>query len=464
MEVDAQKPEDGGPPEGPGPCDGQSDDGAEEPAPLQAADGVPSEGAGAADGARVRRAVGLPPAAIAEPGEPAAAGEDGAGTRPAGSRSARSLSGWSATDALSVRTDWSSTDGSPRRPAGDSAAAVMLEGFQAEADDAEQANGVTNTRSVGEDNFRRSGRRTLTSMMPVDSHGKAPVRYGVHSIQNLRSEMEDAHRAVIGNECIDGATVDALSSPLGSLSYFAIFDGHGGARAAEFSSERLCALLAAQLDNLQEDPEGALRGAFARTEAEWLELARSEELMDGTTAAVAIVDRLARRCIVGNVGDSEVILGTRDASGQTGHATLTEVHHLKRSPSEASRVETVGGRVWRGRLGHPRISPQVLSLSVSRAIGDLFFKDDRYTDGQPSGLTADPYINSVEVCTTGVVEQFLVIGCDGLWDTVTYAEAAELVFSKLEGGEEPQAISEALVRLARDAGSSDNITVIVVVL
>ncbi|CAJ1387885.1 unnamed protein product, partial [Effrenium voratum] len=111
---------------------------------------------------------------------------------------------------------------------------------------------------------------------------------------------------------------------------------------------------------------------------------------------------------------------------------------------------------------HPKISPQVLSLSVSRAIGDLFFKDEKFTGGVASGLTADPYISSAEVCRGRLVHEFLLIGCDGLWDTVSYEEAANLVLERLSDGEEPQVISEALVRVARDAGSMDNITVMVV--
>merc|ERR1712151_1208355 len=137
----------------------------------------------------------------------------------------------------------------------------------------------------------------------------------------------------------------------------------------------------------------------------------------------------------------------------------TEVHNPRRNQLEADRITSLGGRIWHGRLGHPKISPQVLSLAVSRAIGDLFFKD---ADGRCSGLTAEAYIATVEICQESVVDQFLVIACDGLWDTVKYAEAADFVLEKLRVREDPQSISEGLVRKAREAGSSDNITVMVV--
>merc|ERR1711920_920457 len=99
-----------------------------------------------------------------------------------------------------------------------------------------------------------------------------------------------------------------------------------------------------------------------------------------------------------------VLFGTRNNAGETDFQTLTEVHQLKRNDNEAARITEAGGRIWRGRLGHPKINPQVLSLSVTRAIGDLFFKDDSYTEGQASGLTAEPYIKLVEMNTPDLAE------------------------------------------------------------
>lgn len=328
----------------------------------------------------------------------------------------------------------------------------------------------------------RPSRRTRTLTRAISGW---QVRFGVHSIQNTRDKMEDAHCAKVGMEGADGtdgsngaveAAPDGAESPrgtsmakpsLGSFSYFAVFDGHSGAQAAEFCKKHLDEWLADDRELLLANPKGALQSAFARAEKEWHAHALEDpnnEKMDGTTAAVALLDRAAGACVVGNVGDSEVLLGSRDMAGQISFRTLTEVHHVKRSASEADRIKALGGRVKHSRLCHPKFSPEVLSLSVSRAIGDIFFKDAKFTDGRPSGLTAEPYITSVEVCGSDVAEQFLLIGCDGLWDTVKYQEAADFVFAKLSSGEDPQTISEGLVHLAREAGSSDNITVMVVLL
>jgi serine/threonine protein phosphatase PrpC len=297
--------------------------------------------------------------------------------------------------------------------------------------------------------------------------------------------MEDAHMAVLGVEGASGRSSPSTSSVspavpdkdekspkaanLGAFSYFGVFDGHGGARAAEFTSEQLFQILCRDTESLKADPKQALAQAFRANEQEWLDAARQNEWMDGTTAAVALVDRSRKegregRCIVGNVGDSEVLLGTRLADGDPDYVILTEVHHLKRNAQETARVQGLGGRVWHGRLGHPTISPQVLSLSVSRAIGDMFFKDDTYTHGQASGLIAEPFVTTCEVCGEGVVEQFLLLACDGLWDTVSYKQANEFVFASLAKGESASVICEGLTTLARTTGSCDNITVMLAVL
>ncbi|CAK0860375.1 unnamed protein product, partial [Prorocentrum cordatum] len=308
----------------------------------------------------------------------------------------------------------------------------------------------------------------------------AALRYGVHSIQGLRPEMEDAHRVVLDVHLIvpggsagsgDGRTsspfppaLAGAAEALGSMSYFGVFDGHGGSLAAEFVSERLCNLLAQDLGAVAADPVEALRQAFVRTEEQWLKAAAKDELFDGTTAAVALLDRQRGLCVVGNVGDSEVIIGTRRADGVSTLEVLTEVHRIRGNAAEAARVEALGGRVWKGRVGHPRLNPKFASLAVSRAIGDLFFKDAAFTQGKASGLVADPHVTSVQVRGEGVSEQFLLLGCDGFWDKVTYQQALSYVFRLMDTGTDPQAISESLVTCAHDAGSSDNITVMIVML
>lgn len=62
-------------------------------------------------------------------------------------------------------------------------------------------------------------------------------------------------------------------------------------------------------------------------------------------------------------------------------------------------------------------------------------------------------------------EDYLILACDGFWDTMTPDEAVAVVSDHLEENTgDTTMVAHKLVASARDAGSSDNITVIVVFL
>lgn len=62
-------------------------------------------------------------------------------------------------------------------------------------------------------------------------------------------------------------------------------------------------------------------------------------------------------------------------------------------------------------------------------------------------------------------EDYLILACDGFWDTVSPDEAVRVVSDHLqENAGDTTMVAHKLVASARDAGSSDNITVIVVFL
>ena len=59
-------------------------------------------------------------------------------------------------------------------------------------------------------------------------------------------------------------------------------------------------------------------------------------------------------------------------------------------------------------------------LSVSRAIGDRKYKPF---------ISAKPDVTSIEMNGS---EEFIIIGSDGLWETITPEEATEMVFAHIE--------------------------------
>jgi len=270
--------------------------------------------------------------------------------------------------------------------------------------------------------------------------------------------MEDAHsydRRKIPKGDASGEPSAQTTEPtrMGEMCFFGVFDGHGGSRAANYTQEHLCEHLA-QHPELFDNPTKAMADSFAATEAGWTTEALQHDWMDGTTAAVAAM--LDSRLVVGNVGDSELVLCCASKA-----LPLTAVHNMKKNASEIERVKAAGGKVHSNRVGHPKFNPAVISLGVSRAIGDIAFKHEKYTDGKPSGLVADPEVALREL--TGE-EQFLIIGCDGLWDVVEHQQAVDVALTSLNKGASVTEVSQELGDLASKLGSRDNITVMIMLL
>ncbi|XP_021579747.2 protein phosphatase 1E isoform X2 [Ictidomys tridecemlineatus] len=115
---------------------------------------------------------------------------------------------------------------------------------------------------------------------------------------------------------------------------------------------------------------------------------------------------------------------------------------------EKQRIEALGGCVvW---FGAWRVNG---SLSVSRAIGDAEHKPYICGDADSASTVLDG------------TEDYLILACDGFYDTVNPDEAVKVVSDHLkENNGDSSMVAHKLVASARDAGSSDNITVIVVFL
>jgi len=179
-----------------------------------------------------------------------------------------------------------------------------------------------------------------------------------------------------------------------------------------------------------------------------------DNLADGTTAVIALI--VGDSLFIGNVGDSEAVL----ARGRKAEV-LSVPHNVRTNKNEKERIKKAGGIVYNERLGHPNLNPAYFSIAVSRAIGDVMFKHEFYTDKKPSGLIAEPDIRKIVLQPE---DQFLILACDGLWDVIKYQDAVDLVGKYLVDIEDnPQKVSEELVKYAYLQGSTDNITAMVIV-
>jgi len=267
------------------------------------------------------------------------------------------------------------------------------------------------------------------------------LQYFAHGVQGRRDSMEDAH-FVIENFLEDPSKPSAL---------FAIFDGHGGRRAADFAAENLPIYMKEALHSGAQ-PDEALRKAFLKTEEVYLEQAIQNQYQDGTTGVVALV--VGDLLVVGNVGDSEAVISLGGKA-----IPLTTIHNPTKNPAEGARVVEAGGRLYMNRVGHPALNVRLFNIAVSRAIGDILYKIPQYTQNKPSGLTAEP-----DIATTTLLpdHQFLILACDGLWDVFSHADAVNFVAEKLRQGSSLEEICRDIITEAENRESGDNISACII--
>ncbi|XP_035312655.1 protein phosphatase 1E isoform X1 [Cricetulus griseus] len=255
----------------------------------------------------------------------------------------------------------------------------------------------------------------------------------IHAIKNMRRKMEDKH------VCIPDFNMLFNLEDQEEQAYFAVFDGHGGVDAAIYASVHLHVNLVRQ-EMFPHDPAEALCRAFRVTDERFVQKAARESLRCGTTGVVTFIR--GNMLHVAWVGDSQVMLVRK------GQAVELMKPHKPDREDEKQRIEALGGCVvW---FGAWRVNG---SLSVSRAIGDAEHKPYICGDADSASTVLDG------------TEDYLILACDGFYDTVNPDEAVKVVSDHLkENNGDSSMVAHKLVASARDAGSSDNITVIVVFL
>ncbi|KDP43081.1 hypothetical protein JCGZ_25267 [Jatropha curcas] len=247
----------------------------------------------------------------------------------------------------------------------------------------------------------------------------AKLSYGYSSFKGKRASMEDFYETRIAE--VDGQMV----------AFFGVFDGHGGARTAEYLKNNLFRNLSSHPDFIK-DTRTAIVETFRQTDADYLNEEKGNQKDAGSTASTAML--LGDRLLVGNVGDSRVV------ASRAGSAVPLSIDHKPDRSDERQRIEEAGGFVvWAGTW---RVSGV---LAVSRAFGDKLLK--QY-------VVAEPEIQEEEI--DGV--DFIIIASDGLWNVLSNQDAVALV----QDIPDPEAASRKLIQEAYARGSSDNITCVIV--
>lgn len=118
----------------------------------------------------------------------------------------------------------------------------------------------------------------------------------------------------------------------------------------------------------------------------------------GCTAVVLLLT--PEKYYIANAGDSRCVLYNKENKV----IALTE-DHKPDNVLEKKRIEEAGGMVCEGRING--------NLNLSRAIGDLEFKNQKNLDRNKQLIIAEP---DVVVKEWDKSEKFFLLGCDGIWE------------------------------------------------
>jgi serine/threonine protein phosphatase PrpC len=320
----------------------------------------------------------------------------------------------------------------------------------------------------------------------------ATVESGAFGALGPRESMEDRHVVVQG---LGGDARVTLA---------AVFDGHRGHEAAAYAAAQLPRnlLLASVLEGSsssntavhgasREQPAAdastgaalALKRSFLATDAAFWQEWQAEmhahatagqytERYPGCTALAAVL--AGSQLFVGNAGDGRAVLS------RGGTAVPLSRQHTADLQDERERVVASGGTVaFRG--GSWRVGSA--ALQVTRALGDFDLKvpaqqpsqqqqQQRYSpyscnplssssmssSSSSTPVTAEPEVVSLQLSS---VDQFLILGTDGLWDVIGDQEAVGLVHDTVK---DPFLCAKRLVMEALSRGSSDNVSAVVLFL
>ncbi|XP_042457388.1 probable protein phosphatase 2C 33 [Zingiber officinale] len=157
----------------------------------------------------------------------------------------------------------------------------------------------------------------------------------------------------------------------------------------------------------------------------------------GTTAVTLI--KQGDELVIGNVGDSRAVLGTRDQNNSLIAIQLT-VDLKPNLPGEAERIRKCRGRVFALRE-EPDVTRVWLpdkdmpGLAMARALGDFILKD--------YGLSSVPEISYRHITER---DEFVVLATDGVWDVLSNQQVVDIVASAPDRSSAAHLLVESAVK------------------
>lgn len=263
------------------------------------------------------------------------------------------------------------------------------------------------------------------------------LKVGSSCMQGWRINMEDAHTHILSIQNDKNAA------------FFAVYDGHGGSKVAEYAGQRLHERIFSHQSYHNNNIPDAIKKGFLGLDEDMLQDEDMKDELAGTTAICVIIKDKKIYC--GNVGDSRSIASVR------GRVQSLSYDHKPNNELETKRILAAGGWVEFNRVNG--------NLALSRALGDFVFKKNETKKAEDQIVTAYPDVDIKDLTSD---HEFILLACDGIWDVLSNEEVLEFVRSRIAGLIPPEIICEQLMTrcLAPDCQMGglgcDNMTVVLV--
>lgn len=234
------------------------------------------------------------------------------------------------------------------------------------------------------------------------------------SLQGKRPTNEDEHTIIIGK----------------NLSFYAIFDGHGGGLVSKFLKKNLHKYFTGK----KKPPftKTYIDKAFTDAQNKIVKSLPRMSKLSGSTCLALI--KYGKKVIIMNVGDCRAVLC------RNGLAIPLTKDHKPNWPDEKKRIAKLGGEIY-----YDSYDWRVGTLSVSRAFGDM--------DTKPY-ITHKPDVFRLSLTKK---DEFIVLACDGLWDVMCNQEVIQFIY------EHPENTAKKLATYAiNKKGSTDNVSVMII--
>jgi len=238
------------------------------------------------------------------------------------------------------------------------------------------------------------------------------------------------------------------------ISFFGIYDGHGGEGCSEFLRDNLHKFIC-ENDFFPDNIPEAIKYGIKKTEYEFINnyalSPNKTEIKDKSGSCLIIILIVESDVYIVNVGDSRCLLSMDNGKK---YIAVTK-DHKPNSPNEIIRIKNNGGNIYQSQtiinnienaylngkilIGPYRVIPG--RLSVCRTIGDAESKIQKF-GGNPNVIISTPDIFYYDLKKENL--DFFILGCDGIYDQMTNKEILDLAWMVLKSNKNQEHIENGL--------------------